>query len=274
MNNIITGNSTCWTAGGGGIRCFVNNWDAYEAGGIYSYKSSAKIANCILWGNGDDLYGCQATCSCIENQDPGEGNIHENPRFANPSVGDFHLRPTSPCINAGNNRAVDLPIADLDGEYRPFGSAVDIGADEYVDQDSDGLPDYWEIQSFGQLWFGPNDDPDNDGLSNADELANRTQANNLDSDNDGQSDGRETAAGADPLNPESFFKVLGISVNGEAVVVECSSVPGRAYQLFSSADLRGWVRVTSPSIAYRSSVSLIHIGAVPQRCFYRVLVLP
>ncbi|UCG48996.1 MAG: hypothetical protein JSU94_04270, partial [Phycisphaerales bacterium] len=53
---------------------------------------------------------------------------------------------------------------------RPYGTAVDIGADEFIDSDEDGLPDYWEQAHFG----GPSAaiagiDSDGDGLSNADE---------------------------------------------------------------------------------------------------------
>jgi hypothetical protein len=35
-----------------------------------------------------------------------------------------------------------------------------------ADSDSDGLPDVWELQYFGNLTQGPNGDPDGDGVSN------------------------------------------------------------------------------------------------------------
>jgi hypothetical protein len=48
-------------------------------GGIWAFGSSNPvITNCIIWGNGDDLYGCSATYSCIKDNDPGTGNIHTN----------------------------------------------------------------------------------------------------------------------------------------------------------------------------------------------------
>jgi len=50
-----------------------------------------------------------------------------------------------------------------------------------VDTDHDGLPDWWEMQYFGNLSHGPNDDPDGDGSTN---LA-------------------EFLAGTDPTNPAS-----------------------------------------------------------------------
>jgi len=284
FGNVIAGNHAHWEDGGG-IACeestvtitnntIVHNYAGDKGGGIYSYSSSVTVANCILWSNGDDLYGCQATYSCVQNLDPGQGNIHQDPLFANISLGDFHLLPTSPCIDSGNDLSCEIPATDMDGEYRPFGPAVDIGADEFVDQDGDDLPDYWEIASFGQLWFGPDDDPDDDSLRNADELLQRSQANNPDSDADGQNDGEELAAGEDPLNPESFFRVTSIRTDGEATIIEFSSVPGRTYRLFSSPDLREWNPVGNYTVAYRIAATLAHVVRDSSRCFYRVQVLP
>jgi hypothetical protein len=39
-----------------------------------------------------------------------------------------------------------------------------------ADSDSDGLPDAWELQYFGNLNQGPNDDPDGDGITNIQEF--------------------------------------------------------------------------------------------------------
>src|SRR5439155_204631 len=38
------------------------------------------------------------------------------------------------------------------------------------DSDNDGLPDSWEQQYFGDLRYGPDDDPDGDRLKNIDEF--------------------------------------------------------------------------------------------------------
>jgi hypothetical protein len=47
-----------------------------KSSGIAAYQNSFPvIRNCILWGNGDDLYNCTATYSCIEDGDKGTGNI-------------------------------------------------------------------------------------------------------------------------------------------------------------------------------------------------------
>jgi len=46
---------------------------------------------------------------------------------------------------------------------------VAIGKVLAEDTDGDGLPDPWEIQYFGHLDYGANDDPDLDGAVNIDE---------------------------------------------------------------------------------------------------------
>lgn len=37
------------------------------------------------------------------------------------------------------------------------------------DTDADGLPDKWELRYFSSLKYGPEDDPDKDGLKNVEE---------------------------------------------------------------------------------------------------------
>ncbi len=63
---------------------------------------------------------------------PDSHSISANPKLANPSNGDFHLMPSSPCINKGAN--VNL-IEDFDGNQVPYGIAADIGAFEWSDRD-------------------------------------------------------------------------------------------------------------------------------------------
>ncbi|MBN2181634.1 MAG: right-handed parallel beta-helix repeat-containing protein [Sedimentisphaerales bacterium] len=96
--------------------------------GIAAYEgASPVITNCILWNNtnGDifgDLFEPRAYYSCLGGLGAGDvdrGNISENPLFANPGNGDYHLQSrygryvqqsdswvtdsqTSPCINKGD----------------------------------------------------------------------------------------------------------------------------------------------------------------------------
>jgi len=57
-------------------------------------------------------------------------NIQEDPQFVDPVNGDFHLKPTSPCIDKGTADALGLPETDFEGDPRIINDTVDIGADE------------------------------------------------------------------------------------------------------------------------------------------------
>jgi predicted outer membrane repeat protein len=109
--------------------------------GIAAYAgASPTISNCVLWGNAKgDLFGCQATYSCLQDAGEGLGNISLDPLFADAANGDFHLlseygrfipahglwsfdRRTSPCIDAGD------PNLDASGELPPNGGRINMGA--------------------------------------------------------------------------------------------------------------------------------------------------
>jgi hypothetical protein len=65
---------------------------------------------------------------------PGAGNINEDPRFVAAGAGDYRLGAGSPCIDRGIFAAA--PRDDLEGQPRPCGLGVDMGAHELCD----GLP--------------------------------------------------------------------------------------------------------------------------------------
>ena len=60
-----------------------------------------------------------------------DSDISQDPVFADRVSGDYHLSPSSPCINAGDDTEVETGWLDMDGQARVNGLHVDIGADEY-----------------------------------------------------------------------------------------------------------------------------------------------
>ncbi len=74
----------------------------------------------------------------VEGGYSGSGNFDADPLWAAPFSLDFHLIPTSPCIDAGNDNLTASAI-DFESEPRVFGNAIDVGPDEYY-----GLFDYGE----------------------------------------------------------------------------------------------------------------------------------
>jgi len=136
----------------------VRNHANPQGGGVFCEDSAVTITNCIIWGNGDNLRmiaedgsTCKVTHSCVQGDleelsEDEAGNISYYPYFVDAESGDYHLRSYSPCIGMG--RYEISPAADTD---------------------SDGLPDDWEIEHFGDLQAEPEDDPDGDGYSNLEE---------------------------------------------------------------------------------------------------------
>jgi len=141
-----------------------------DGNGIYLSWGNPQITNCILWDNDDDLYGCSATYSCIEDNDYGIGNIHEDPNFAyglNNASYNYHLDPGSPCKNAGDSEVINTGELDIDGDERIIDGYVDMGADEIacndvsqeLDLNADGVINFHEYARLAYAWLShdPND---------------------------------------------------------------------------------------------------------------------
>jgi len=143
-----------WTPGvwdycGGGIFCYASsptitnctitgNSAGEDGGGIKCDDSTLTITNCILWGdsalegseiwigtifdpstltvNYSDVQGGEADVHIegTSTLDWTDGNIDSDPRFV--TDWNYHLRPLSPCINAGTDAGV---YTDIDGQSRP-----------------------------------------------------------------------------------------------------------------------------------------------------------
>lgn len=61
----------------------------------------------------------------------GQGMIDADPLFVDSVDGDFHIRYTSPCRDAGDNSVTVLPSEDFEGDPRIAYGVVDMGADEF-----------------------------------------------------------------------------------------------------------------------------------------------
>ncbi|MFH1740095.1 MAG: right-handed parallel beta-helix repeat-containing protein, partial [bacterium] len=76
----------------------------------YDRPNTVKMANCILWDGGNEIWNNDNSTITISYSDIqggwlGEGNIDTDPLFLKQWDGesaDLHLMPGSPCIDAGN----------------------------------------------------------------------------------------------------------------------------------------------------------------------------
>jgi hypothetical protein len=87
-----------------------------------------------------------------------------------------------------------------------------------LDEDADGLDDWWELASFGDTATSDGSgDADGDGLGDLDEYEHGADPNNPDTDSDGWSDAEEVSRGTDPRSADVFYETLGPGVELEGV---------------------------------------------------------
>jgi len=145
--------------------------------------ADVTLENSILWANtgAPQLNGDPTTAySNIQDGSPGNANINTDPRFVRPGrydtnntpndptddfwiEGDYHLRPDSPCINAGDPEfPQNPPKTDIDGQPRIIAARIDIGADEadpkQADLNKDGIVN---LKDFAALSKSFNSTPNN-----------------------------------------------------------------------------------------------------------------
>jgi parallel beta-helix repeat protein len=154
INNTIVG---C----GRGLRLFdLGRWTAPYY--LHPGGGTATAINCIIWNckqsitlndssnttvadRGShvtlsycDINGDQAGISKSGSQSTvnwGQGNLSVDPLFVDVKASDYHLQAISPLIDAGTSD--DAPGNDLDGNLRPCGNGIDLGAYEFGSCQSD-----------------------------------------------------------------------------------------------------------------------------------------
>ncbi len=184
INCIVRDNSADTAAGISATDCdltlihctVIGNYSVTSAPGVGLYGAALHMFNSVIAGN-HAPYGI-----AINQIEVGAGSSVSASGSAPSLVGDYPLAPISGWIrmdpllatdgfadayskvlDTGGNMATTKVLFDIQGQQRPEGNAVDIGADEFVptypsdeddgsgvnpniiDSDGDGIPDQWEI---------------------------------------------------------------------------------------------------------------------------------
>jgi len=205
INCIISGNSA-GECGGALRHCYgpvtnctiTGNFAGWRGGAMYG--CDGVISNCIISDNrsGDSSVLSRSSVplySCVQGGSYGAGCIDSDPCFVVPGYwdnngtpndigddfwvdGDYHLRPDSPCIDAGNYYYfMRLPCSDCNGGIRLAGGQIDMGCYEFnspPDGDGDWLADSCEPT------YAHDPDRDDDGILDGLELLRGTEPNVFD----------------------------------------------------------------------------------------------
>ena len=144
-NCLIARNRSTVTSGGGiwmtnGIieSCtIVSNYAAVAGGGVYIDGSGSGTNNIIYFNTAASAANFTNTAGntglnycCVIPAVGGTGNTTNNPMLKNLAGGDYRLRMTSPCVNAGTNQPWMTNTVDLEGNTRILKTIVDMGTYE------------------------------------------------------------------------------------------------------------------------------------------------
>lgn len=202
--------------GGGLASCTVAGNHATGDGGGVHMLYDGYVVSTVLHGNTagsqssnwhDQAGVAHFEFTCTEPDPGGESNVMANPQFVDAAAGDYRLKSTSPCVDAGEPFALGT---DLNGLPRPLdgdnnGSAIaDIGAyecaHESVDSDGDGMGDGFEARH-GLNLMDPGDASDNP-------------------DGDPHDNLRESIADTNPMDSNSYLRITGILPQAGGVDVQ------------------------------------------------------
>ena len=143
------------------INCIVAKNHVQGLGGGIGFQTTnadgmtATVANCIAWnntcreddygtGNANIRFGNPQTdgklpervtigAICVPEKTVSASAITSDPKFVDVAGGNYRLAEGSPCIDAGDDPAIEGYDTDLAGNARIFGTSVDLGAYEVTD---------------------------------------------------------------------------------------------------------------------------------------------
>jgi hypothetical protein len=270
------GGISCWYGSPTVTSCTIAGNRSYESGGgIASHGSSVTIANCILWGDtapeAHEIELCEGASLTVTYSDVqsgqagvyvetgcslqwGDGIVDADPLFMDGVGGDYHLRPLSPCIDAGD------PASDYSSEPMPNGGRINMGAygntaeatctpgdidgdgeitvddavlvynalgtnDPAFDLDGDGVVTFADLRIVYE--HIPPDERDFGGVSTlwaldymdptdptAEGLDPTQDQSQLDNDGDDRTNYEEFVAGTDPTDPRSLLEITAVGRPG------------------------------------------------------------
>lgn len=154
---------------------------------------------------------------------------------------------------------------------------INLTSDDLADSDGNGLADTWELEYFGKLGNLADGDPDEDGLTNAEELQWGTDPFEDDTDDDGMKDGDEVFVGFNPALPHKR-PIVNIKRDADgrySIEWDTRYFQGYMPQFKNSFDSPAWSNLV-PHVIYEYDsypygiMSVIDVNTNAPTRFYRV----